>query len=640
VSGLRTGASRRAALVLLVAVATAPCGCRRSRPHPTVPRFDDVTAAAGLAHEGPTYDATIGDFDGDGRLDLYVGNHGTGAVLLRNRGDSRFVDVIGASGIEPSGDQHGTAWTDYDNDGRLDLYVALGAGRGLGTKANRLYHGEDGGKFRDVAAAAGVVDPTGRSRAVAVLDYDRDGWLDLVIANYATPNRLYRNQHDGTFADVSDATGISALSATRVAWADYDGDGWPDLLFSGTPRGMRLLHNDGGQRFTDVTDEAGLGGRSGSVAGMAFGDFDGDGILDLYVSRGTDFSDVVLEHPESRITFAFFAHDEPSGLDFDAAQPDGTVHATLYENGSPATADQIHCGGTRPATNAFPCAPADATLATAPAGVPGFVLWRDVAATRACATCPESPRWHLRWEGAGDHHQTGILEGVVRPAAVGLKPYTASGGILYRGRDGRHFDPVEAHGLRHDANGQAVQWADVNDDGALDLYVVDSGVDGAGGRNRLFLNDGRGGFEPVPDGAAPSSGGGRGSGAHFFDFDGDGRLDLFLTNGWGAPPFDRGPYYLLRNATSGGHWLTVELQGVRSNRPGLGTRLELIACGRRQLRYHNGGTSYFSQSIVPPHFGLGSCAAADMLRIVWPSGVVQELEEVAVDRVLHVREGP
>ncbi len=292
-SAVRAGASRSAGILLLIALTTAPCGCRRSRSHPTVPRFDDVTAAAGLAYEHPTYDATVGDFDGDGHPDLYVGNHGSGALLLRNRGGG-FVDVIGESGIDPSGDQHGTGWTDYDNDGRLDLFVALGAGRGLGTKANRLYHGEGGAKFRDVAAAAGVTDPTGRARAVAVVDYDRDGWLDLVIANYATPNRLYRNQHDGTFADVSDTTGISALSATRIAWADYDGDGWPDLLFSGTPKGMRLLHNDAGVRFSDVTDESGLGGRQGSAAGMTFGDFDNDGLLDLYVSHGTDFSDVVL----------------------------------------------------------------------------------------------------------------------------------------------------------------------------------------------------------------------------------------------------------------------------------------------------------------------------------------------------------
>ena len=285
-SAVRAGASRSAGILLLIALTTAPCGCRRSRSHPTVPRFDDVTAAAGLAYEHPTYDATVGDFDGDGHPDLYVGNHGSGALLLRNRGGG-FVDVIGESGIDPSGDQHGTGWTDYDNDGRLDLFVALGAGRGLGTKANRLYHGEGGAKFRDVAAAAGVTDPTGRARAVAVVDYDRDGWLDLVIANYATPNRLYRNQHDGTFADVSDTTGISALSATRIAWADYDGDGWPDLLFSGTPKGMRLLHNDAGVRFSDVTDESGLGGRQGSAAGMTFGDFDNDGLLDLYVSHGT-----------------------------------------------------------------------------------------------------------------------------------------------------------------------------------------------------------------------------------------------------------------------------------------------------------------------------------------------------------------
>lgn len=600
-------------------------------------RFIDVTDAAGIARATATYDATVGDFDGDGRLDVYVGNHGTGAVLLRNLGDGRFADVLATSGIDPGGDQHGTGWTDYDNDGRLDLFVSLGAWRGEGrTKTNRLYHGEGDGKFRDVVQAAGVVDPLGRSRAVAWLDYDRDGWLDLVIANFATPNRLYRNRHDGTFEDVSEATGIAALSATRVAWADYDGDGWPDVIFSGTPSGMRLLHNDGGVRFTDVTDSTGLAAHQGSIAGMAFGDYDNDGTLDLYVSLGVDFSDVVLERPDHTVSFAFFAKDEPAGFDFEAGDNAAGIDVTLYENGNPAKAEEIHCGAASPASHAFHCDPPAAVAVATPAA--GFTLWRDPTAAPRCLGCAPAFLWHLRWSGAGDHHQTGILGGAVRPTAVGLRPQSARGGTLFRGVSGR-FVKESPKGLTHDANGQGVQWADVNDDGWLDLYVVDSGVDGAGGRNRLFLNDGRGGFVVADaSGATPESGAGRGASAHFFDFDGDGRLDLLLTNGWGAPPFDRGPYRLLRNATNGGHWLDVELEGIRSNRPGLGARVELDACGAHQMRYHNGGASYFSQSVVPPHFGLGRCNVVNLLRVTWPSGTVQELHDVGTDQRLHVRE--
>jgi hypothetical protein len=107
----------------------------------------------------------------------------------------------------------------------------------------------------------------------------------------------------------------------------------------------------------------------------------------------------------------------------------------------------------------------------------------------------------------------------------------------------------------------------------------------------------------------------------------------------GAPPFDRGPYYLLRNVTNPAHWLDVHLVGARSNRPGLGSWIEIDACGGRQVRYHNGGVSYFSQSIVDPHFGLDDCAVVSTLRVRWPSGESSERHEIAADRTLAAREG-
>jgi hypothetical protein len=157
----------------------------------------------------------------------------------------------------------------------------------------------------------------------------------------------------------------------------------------------------------------------------------------------------------------------------------------------------------------------------------------------------------------------------------------------------------------------------VNDDGWLDLYVVDSGEDGAGGVNTLWINDRNGGFVAATpaSGASPRGGEGRPVAAHFFDLDSDGRLDLFLTSGWGAPPFDRGPYRLLHNVSPPRHWFEVDLHGTKSNRQGLGARLELEACGRRQVRYHNGAASYFSQSGVGPHFGLGDCSTVSLLRV-------------------------
>ncbi|HEY2388364.1 MAG TPA: CRTAC1 family protein [Candidatus Binatia bacterium] len=626
--------------VLAIAMGCASA-CHRAHRH-APPAFADVTAQAGIARNTPTYDAAIGDFDGDGRPDVYVGNHGAGAVLLHNLGDGRFADVLPAAGIEPAGDQHGTAWTDIDNDGRPDLVVALGAGRGLGTKQNHLYHNLGGGRFEDVAAAAGTGDVRGRSRSVASFDFDGDGWLDIVNANMGSPSRLFLNRHDGTFEDASERAGLAAWPATRVAWADLDGDGRPDLLLSGTPKGLRLLHNEDGQRFVDVTDASGLGSQSGWLAGMTIGDYDNDGILDLYVTIGTEFSDVVHDEPDGRVTFAFFAKDAPAGIDFETTGgADADLDAELYENGAPVAPDRVVCGaGPHPATSRFTCRAAAAAASAAPTTPLGFVLWRDVETVSRCAGCAPAAVWHLRWTGSGDHHLTGILRGATHATAVGFQGELHRGGELFHGLPGGRFERVRGP-AHQDANGQAAQWADIDGDGWLDLYVVDSGLDGAGGRNVVCMGDGRGGLEPCRNDTSlsPSSGGGRGSGAHFFDFDGDGRLDLFLTNGWGAPPFDRGPYYLLRNAGPATHWIAFDLQGTRSNRLALGALVTVEACGTRQTRFQNGGADYFSQSLVRPQFGVGACAGPVTFRVRWPSGAVTERRDVALDAVVHVTEG-
>jgi hypothetical protein len=196
-------------------------------------------------------------------------------------------------------------------------------------------------------------------------------------------------------------------------------------------------------------------------------------------------------------------------------------------------------------------------------------------------------------------------------------------------------------------NGQAVQWADVDADGWLDLYLVDSGSEGAASRNVLLLNvvgrgaDGGRGFVAVPSdaGATPDSGAGRAVAAHFFDYDGDGRLDLFLTNGWGAPPFDHGPYRLLHNATGGGHWILLALHGTAATPYALGAWITVDACDRRSVRYDNGSTSWYSQSITPVHVGVGDCGHIDAIEIRWPSGNVQTLRDVAVDQRIDVSAG-
>jgi hypothetical protein len=622
------GADAAIALGALALVAVVLGALRDAREPARAVRFVDVTEAFGIARRTPTYDAALGDYDGDGRTDVYVGNHGAGAVLL-HREDGVFVDRIAGSGIDPGGDQHGSAWGDYDSDGDLDLYVALGAERGRGAKQNRLYRNDGGGRFVEVGAGAGVGDPRGRGRGVAWLDADRDGRLDLVVANYASPSRLFRNRGDGTFADVSEGSGLAAVPASRIAWADVDADGFPDLLLAGTPGGMRLLRNDAGARFVDVTNAAGLA-HAGGVQGMAFGDVDGDGDLDLATSRGVEFPDVVRAADGDRITFAFIVGEagKPLGFDFEAAGD--RVELALFENGSRTASSRVRCGRETPAGEWPLRCPGAAAAAGASDLTEGFVVWRDADGV-----------WHLRWRGAGDHHLSGIVEGGRRPVAVGTRRSAPRSAALWLGAGGGRFERRRPHpALAPVANGQAVAWADLDDDGDLDLYVVDSGADGAPATNGLFMNNGKGGLVPAGAraGASPVLDAGRAIGAHFFDLEADGRLDLFLTNGWGVPPFDRGPYRLLGNVSEVGSWIVLELRGRRSNRQGLGAWIRVGACGRTHVRYHTGGGHHYSQSALPVHVGLGSCEEPVDVVVAWPSGTEQRLSRIPSRRIVVVDE--
>ena len=565
--------------------------------------FRDATEEARLIHRSESFDAAAGDVDGDGRLDIYLANHGAEALLVETTPDGAWQNRSPGSGVDPSGDQHGTALGDYDADGDLDLYVSLGAARGRARKANRLYRNRGDGTFEDVARTLGVEDPDGRSRAVAWLDVDLDGRLDLLVGNYATPARLYRGAPDGTFTDVTPMLGLPA-PAPLFAWADYDRDGRPDLLIRARD-GLRLLRNESGG-FVDRTKESGLGPDGEQVGALGFADANGDGRLDLYLGFGTQYVDGVVA-ADGEIRFAFFASTEPKGFDFDSGgeAPD----FDLFHNGHAVATDDVANAARREEE--------------------GFATWKDAEG------------WHLRWYGEGDHHLSGVVRGARNPKPIGLDTWRPGGGALWLGREDGSFERAPAQGLRHDANVQQVIWEDFDNDGWVDLYVVDGGIEGAGRPNILFLNREGRAFVRASDPAAfgtPPASGERHSAAQAIDYDSDGRLDLLLLAGLGIRPFQAGPYQLLHNESPAAHWIDVQLIGESSNRGGLGTWVEVDACGRTRTRYHDGHRGPFSQSALPIHFGLGSCAKVDSIRLRWPSGTKQAVEGPKVDQRHEIRE--
>jgi|GEM_PF-335794 len=239
--------------------------------------FTDITAQAKLGDTANGKTPAFADFDNDGDLDLFVCTYGAANRMYRNNGDGTFTNIAATAGLAYTGNSSAAAWGDYNRDGLIDLYVANYR------EADRLYRNNGDGTFTDVTVAAGIDNP--RACLVAAwIDYDNDRDLDLFTAvDKLGGNVLYRNNGDGTFTDVSAAAGANqAMNAMGIAVGDYDRDGFMDMYVTNTADGHVLLHNNGDGTFTDVAPALGMtANRIGW--GTAFFDSDNDGDVDLYV---------------------------------------------------------------------------------------------------------------------------------------------------------------------------------------------------------------------------------------------------------------------------------------------------------------------------------------------------------------------
>ncbi len=289
--------------------------------------FTDITAGSGLDLSIFGMGVAIADYDNDGREDVYItaleGDH-----LFHNEGGGKFRDVTAASGMHNSSFGTSAAWFDFDRDGKADLFVANyvqwtqkgdircsldGSMKSYCTpesykgNSSKLYRNLGGGRFEDVTQKAGVGDPTSKSLGVTVLDYNNDGWPDLFVTNDTQPNKLYRNNHNGTFTEEAVAAGVAfgedgvARGAMGTDSSDYDRSGRAHLLVGNFSNQMiGLYHNEGNNLFVDEAPRSSVG-RS-SLLTLAFGvfffDYDLDGHPDIFAANGHIDEDIGRVQPK------------------------------------------------------------------------------------------------------------------------------------------------------------------------------------------------------------------------------------------------------------------------------------------------------------------------------------------------------
>lgn len=633
--------------------------------------FEDVTKQAGMSLHSPTAGAAWGDFNGDGWPDLWVINHYLTPSLYVNQGDGTFLDVTNKAlpGLVV-GDFHGPAWADFDNDGDQDLLVLTGGGAGRGQCPNYLFVNQNG-ILKDQAKSLGIDYPLGRGRTPLWFDADRDGRLDVLVMNQPRPEEHVSSalffQGPKGFEIRSSEFGFRHEKRTKLEkmlalasnafqlrfkrpyyievgevfaqLADLSGDGSVDLASYSNP--IRIYSIDT-KPFKEITNKIGFPNIN-QVQDIAIEDFNGDLQRDMYLARSNPWASSVDQKDSFTLIGAVTGDASglgpPRGIQF---RSKGAVSFGLYppwrDPSDPLKDRQpavfIGAGGQKMSKSSVILSPDDKAV------------WGPVPAEKyekqeiSIDYDVTAELWTLRSTVPYLDFTLKSTEPIEQIQTLGFKN---SKGLkadrLLVQQNGHFTDKALSPSEAFLTASRSIAAGDFDNDMDIDLYLVCASTTG-NMPNLLYENDGKGNFSVVPHaGGGEGSELGRGENVVTADFDRDGFLDLFVTNGGGFEPVAaEGPHQLFRNRGNSNHWLELDFEGTTSNRDGIGVQILLTTGGIKQVRTQNGGMHFMAQHHQRVHFGLGKHTIADELEIRWPSGVVQRLENVPADQIMLIRE--
>lgn len=488
---------------------------------------------------------------------------------------------------------------------------------------------------------ANIIESNGSG--AAWMDFDNDGWLDVYLVNSGPlagvtheapgtarrPNRLYRNLGNGSFADVTEKAGVAGAGyGVAVVAADYDNDGFVDLYVVNVGRSI-LYRNRGDGTFVDVTDKAGVANAGGTGLGAVFFDADNDGWLDLFVANYLTFD------PSNKLYFSPDGYPGPLSYQ-------GQLNVLYRNRGDGTFEDASESSGVRiPGHRAMSVAAFDfngdgfADLYISNDASPNLLLqndgkghFRDVAQTAGVAFNAMGEAAGSMAASVGDCNMDGLQDLLVTRLGYGS---------LYVGsRQGLYEDRLMASGIGA-ITAQFVGWGsafmDYDNDGDLDVIIVNGDAHYLVGWQSLLLeNQGDGKFQDASErGGTYFKTRINGRGCAPADYNNDGLVDVLVTT-------MNGRAILLKNRGPAGHWLTVDLQGTKSNRDGYGAVVTVVAGGKRFRLESHCPTGFLSQGDRRLHFGLGTADRAERIDIRWPSGTEQSLADVPLGQVLKVRE--